>query len=77
VQTALNASNEPALGWVITIFLSDKILPPPDLYVGEREFWAEATLDEHDRKSPATVESTVRAARYDFITRTVTPGTAR
>src|SRR6478752_5728596 len=29
VHTAVNASNEPARGWVITIFLSARILPPP------------------------------------------------
>jgi hypothetical protein len=29
VHTAVNASNEPARGWVITIFLSVRILPPP------------------------------------------------
>ena len=29
VHTAVNAWNEPARGWVITIFLSARILPPP------------------------------------------------
>src|SRR6476469_8652061 len=29
VHTAVNASNEPARGWVITIFLSARLLPPP------------------------------------------------
>src|ERR1700750_3410901 len=29
VHTAVNAANEPARGWVITIFLSARILPPP------------------------------------------------
>jgi len=29
VHIAVNASNEPARGWVITIFLSARILPPP------------------------------------------------
>src|SRR3954447_26864102 len=29
VHTAVNASNEPDRGWVITIFLSARILPPP------------------------------------------------
>ena len=29
VQTALNAWNAPDFGWVITIFLSARILPPP------------------------------------------------
>src|SRR5260370_15027982 len=29
VHTAVNASNVPAVGWVITIFLSARILPPP------------------------------------------------
>jgi len=28
-HTAVNAANEPAFGWVITIFLSARILPPP------------------------------------------------
>jgi len=29
VHTAVNALNEPARGWVITIFLSARIVPPP------------------------------------------------
>src|SRR6266568_4750467 len=29
VHTAVNASNDPAFGWVMTIFLSARILPPP------------------------------------------------
>ena len=29
VHTAVNASNVPAVGWVITIFLSARIVPPP------------------------------------------------
>src|SRR6516165_5478940 len=29
VHTAVNASNESACGWVITIFLSARIFPPP------------------------------------------------
>ncbi len=35
----MNASKEPARGWVITIFLSDRILPPP---TGTSEVWASA-----------------------------------
>src|SRR5262249_57908874 len=29
VHTAVNALNEPARGWVITVFLSARIVPPP------------------------------------------------
>src|SRR6185312_9365814 len=49
VHTAVNASNEPARGWVITIFLSARILPPP---TGTSEVrasdggWSEAGWDE-------------------------------
>src|SRR6266702_8759721 len=47
VHTAVNASNEPAFGWVITIFLSARILPPPTgisavLASAVRPFWAAA-----------------------------------
>ena len=48
----------------------DGILPAPDLFVGEREFWSEATLDAHDRQSSSAKSAPAR--RYNFVTKTVT-----
>jgi hypothetical protein len=48
-----------------------KILPPPDLIVGERKFWAETTLDEHDHKTTTSAKSAPQR-RYNFATGSVT-----